>query len=251
MVIAGHRGAAAVAPENTLPAFQKAWEAGARMVELDVRLSRDGKPVIFHDDRLDRITPERGLVSERDYEELIRIPVMPGAFGGAFPNARIPLLSQAMASIPEDTTVLVELKPESKRAQELVDHSLEAIGRHVRRCRFISFDHNLLRLLRQSRPGEGPMGALRDGSKLRLGVLTNARDRAKLIEVGREVKAEALHAPHGSIDAEWRAAAREAGFLVNAWTVNTEADWKRLADLGVEEITTDNPERALAYFRKK
>src|SRR5687767_6359652 len=89
-VIAGHRGAMGMAPENTMPGFHKAVELGVRLVELDVRLTRDGKVVCFHDDRLDRVAAERGRVADWDWAALSKVPVMPGAFGGAYAEARIP-----------------------------------------------------------------------------------------------------------------------------------------------------------------
>src|SRR4051794_35718365 len=91
-LIVGHRGAAGLAPENTLAGFLKALELGVRCIEFDVRLTRDGAPVIFHDDRLDRVTAESGLVAERAWAELREVAVLPGAFGGAYPDARIPAL---------------------------------------------------------------------------------------------------------------------------------------------------------------
>lgn len=242
MIVAGHRGAAGLAPENTLAGFQKAWETGVRMVELDVRLTADAFPVCFHDDRLDRLTSERGLVSERPLEELLQVRVLPEVYRDEAQPTRIPLLQQALAAIPEDTEVLVELKPEPVRPGLLIERTLEAVGPHAPRCRFISFDHDLLRRLRAFR------GATPPASALRLGVLTHARERDRLIPVGRELRAEALHCPHAALDPEWLAAARSAGFRVNAWTVNSEDEWRRMAELGPDEVTTDFPDRALAFF---
>ena len=61
--VIGHRGAAAAAPENTLASLRKAKELGATWVEFDVKLTRDGHPVLFHDDRLDRTTSGQGEVA--------------------------------------------------------------------------------------------------------------------------------------------------------------------------------------------
>src|SRR5437016_11481927 len=68
--IVGHRGAAGVAPENTLPSFEAAWAAGVGWVETDVHLTRDGVPILLHDATLDRTTTGHGPVSAVTWEDL-------------------------------------------------------------------------------------------------------------------------------------------------------------------------------------
>jgi glycerophosphoryl diester phosphodiesterase len=233
--IIGHRGAAGVAPENTLPSFRRALADGLRQVELDVRLTLDGELVCFHDDRLDRVTPQRGRVTEWAWAALSAVPVLPGAFGGAYPDARIPLLSEVFAGLPEDCRYLVELKADPVRPAEVVERTLAVIAAAGAgdRCRLISFDADLLRLAR---------GA---GSEIPLGFIAGVRDRDTLLPVGKELGALALHLQHSAIDAQFLAAAQDAGFLLNCWTVNTVEEVRRLVGLGVHEITTDFPETAL------
>ncbi|HEU4753195.1 MAG TPA: glycerophosphodiester phosphodiesterase family protein [Armatimonadota bacterium] len=231
--IAGHRGAAGTAPENTLTSFLAAAALGIPWVELDVRLSRDEVPVVFHDDRLDRVTPERGRVDERSWEELSRIPVLPGAFGGRYPDARIPSLEQVLTSLPAGCGILAELKSDPERPERLVRRALETLAPHVERLRILSFDWDLLRAVRVASPG------------VALGVLASQRQLEAALDAATELRAAAIHAPHGLLTPEWHLRARNAGFLVNAWTVNTAEDMQRLAGLGVVEITTDYPELAL------
>ncbi len=73
MITIAHRGASAVAPENTISAFKEAIRIGADMIELDVRLSRDGEVVVFHDQDLSRTTDGNGPVEERSLTELRQI----------------------------------------------------------------------------------------------------------------------------------------------------------------------------------
>jgi glycerophosphoryl diester phosphodiesterase len=234
--VAGHRGAAGLAPENTLPSFRKALELGVRWIELDVRLTRDGRLVCFHDDRLDRLTADTGRLAEKAWSELRELPVLPGAFEGAYPEARIPLLEEVFAELPGSTHFLVELKPEVERAEKLVTDTLALIGGEARRCRFISFDQNLVRLVRAA-------------GDYRTGVLTNPRDAAELLPRAREVKAVSLQAHQSVVTPDLLALAGAAGFRVNAWTVNTSDDARRLAQLGVDEITTDYPDVVLETLR--
>ncbi|MCC2671769.1 MAG: glycerophosphoryl diester phosphodiesterase [Armatimonadetes bacterium] len=234
-IIAGHRGAAGLAPENTLPAFRRAVELGVRMVELDVRLTRDGVAVCFHDDRLERVTDGTGLLREWDWEPLAGVEVMPGAYRRAFPHTRIPRFSEVLAALPADCRVLVELKPDPEQGDALVDRALEAIAAAEadERCRVISFAPELLRLTRRKQPD------------LAVGVLATTREGHRLQPLARELRAEAVHAPHALVRAEFVAQVQEGGFLLNAWTVNTAEEICRLAALGVDEITTDFPDLGL------
>lgn len=99
-----HRGlwAPGGPPENSLAAFRAAAEAGVG-IELDVQLSADGVPVVFHDPMLERMTQARGPVWERTSDELTAL-----ALAGS--DERIPTLSAVLAALPADTPVLVELK---------------------------------------------------------------------------------------------------------------------------------------------
>lgn len=244
MIIVAHRGASGLAPENTLASFQKAIEVKAPWVELDVVLTRDGRAVCFHDNRLDRLTPEKGLITEWEWEPLSKLPVMPGAFNGQYPEARIPLLLDVLKTLPPHARFAVELKKELERPGLLVARTMEAVlaAGVLDRVRFISFEQDLLRRVR------GWKADGRTGSDFPLGVIGSKKDRDQMIERAKEVKAAAIHLNFGGIDEAWRAQAREAGFLVNAWTVNTEGEWGRLAGLKVEEVTTDFPDRALAFY---
>jgi glycerophosphoryl diester phosphodiesterase len=74
-IVIAHRGASAERPENTIAAFQRAVELGADAIELDVRLSSDGVPVVIHDPTLDRTTTAQGAVARKTAAELVRIGV--------------------------------------------------------------------------------------------------------------------------------------------------------------------------------
>ena len=96
----GHRGAAAAAPENTLASLRKAKELGASWVEFDVKLTRDGCPVLIHDERLERTTSGRGEVALTTLEELQKLDAG-GWFAPAFRGERVPTLEAALALCAE------------------------------------------------------------------------------------------------------------------------------------------------------
>lgn len=99
-----HRGlwAPGEAPENSIAAFRAAAEAGLG-IELDVQLSKDGVPVVFHDPALERLTDGHGLVWEHTVDELTGL-----ALAGS--DERIPKLSEVVRTLPAGTPVLIELK---------------------------------------------------------------------------------------------------------------------------------------------
>jgi glycerophosphoryl diester phosphodiesterase len=92
-------------PENSMAAFGAAADADYA-IELDVRLSRDGRVIVFHDALLDRLTPERGNLAERDEAELTRIPLM-----GT--TETIPLLVDVLEAVEGRVPLLVEIKNEN------------------------------------------------------------------------------------------------------------------------------------------
>jgi glycerophosphoryl diester phosphodiesterase len=229
-IIIAHRGASGLAPENTLPAFERAYSLGVRCMELDVRLTRDGWPVVIHDATVDRTTDGSGAVAELALAEIRALDAARGWGGGA----GVPLLAEALGGLPEDTRWLVELKPEERRAAELVEAALAAVAESGcgERVRLISFQASLLGLARERAPG------------MALGALT-ARDLAGGLAVAVQYGCEAVLPEVGMIDAEAVTRCRSAGRRIAGWTANTVAQIARLAALGVDEIITNFPDVAL------
>lgn len=100
-LVIGHRGAAGLAPENTLPGFRLAYELGVSAVELDVHLAADHL-VVIHDDTLERTTDGRGKIASLDLQTLRSLDA-----GGESP---IPLLEEVLAELPQGVGVNIELK---------------------------------------------------------------------------------------------------------------------------------------------
>lgn len=94
--IFAHRGASAYAPENTLPAFEKAVDIGADGVELDIHLSRDGRLVVIHDEMLDRTTNGHGFVKDFTLAELKKLDASKTMTNSGFCNLRIPTLGRSI-----------------------------------------------------------------------------------------------------------------------------------------------------------
>ena len=104
-LIAAHRGGMdSVHPENTLPAFRHAAAVGARIIELDLRASRDGAPVVIHDKRVNRTTDGHGLVHELDVDTIAKLDAGNGA--------RVPTLQAVLDDLaPLGVELLLDIKP--------------------------------------------------------------------------------------------------------------------------------------------
>ncbi|EPN36207.1 glycerophosphoryl diester phosphodiesterase, partial [Pseudomonas syringae pv. actinidiae ICMP 19096] len=106
-----HRGAKAYVPENTLLALEKAAECGAKWVEIDVKLTRDGQPVVIHDDMLDRTTNGRGAVVLHDLDAIRKLDAG-GWFAAEFTGLQVPTFEEIVAcALRLDLGLQVELKP--------------------------------------------------------------------------------------------------------------------------------------------
>jgi len=108
-LVFGHRGAMGYAPQNTMTSFKLAWEMGANGIELDVQCSRDGVPIIFHDDTLDGLTSGSGSVRDHELSDLLSMDAG-SHFSPIFSDERIPLLETVLRERPVGTFINIELK---------------------------------------------------------------------------------------------------------------------------------------------
>ena len=231
----GHRGAKAVAPENTLAAFERAAADGAGWVEFDVRLCADGVPIVFHDDILDRTTNGTGPVVDHDLAALKKLDA--GSwFGPSFAGATIPTLSEAMeVCAAHDLGMNIEIKPNHGQARETALATLEMVEARARGLRgrvvFSSFQVAALRTLLEGGP-RWPRGLLLRA--LRPGWYSDAEQLA----------CQSLHLRSDClVDPGLVAALRAQGFRVLSFTVNEPERATDLFGWGVESVITDDPGR--------
>ncbi len=231
MRILGHRGASSDAPENTLAAFLLALEQGADGVELDARLCRSGEVVVFHDERLERLTAGRGRVADTSWDALSRLEIRSGPSGAA--PARIPLLSEVLQALPRTAFVNVELKSEDWNGTRVADAAgalLEA-GRHEAHVVVSSFDPRCLLRLALGHP------------RLKRGLLLDP-DRSQLVQrhltlplLARDaVHPEGAHLEERDVR-RWHDRGRE----VAVWTVDDPQVARRLRGWGVDSCITNRP----------
>jgi glycerophosphoryl diester phosphodiesterase len=232
-LVIGHRGASAVAPQNTLAAFRKAMELGADGVELDVQLSADGVPVVMHDFTVDRTTDGTGPVRSKTLAELKALDAG-STFSPQFVGERIPTLSQVLAGLEGKLLVNVELKDFNPRGSGLEAPVVEVARKHAmeKRVLFSSFNPLALRRVKRLAP-DIPAGLLYAED------LPIYLRRAWLAPF---IPHEARH-PHFSMVTEslikW---CHGHGLRVNTWTVDDPAEMRRLIALGVDGILTNTPD---------
>lgn len=228
----GHRGVAALAPENTLASLALASALGLGWVEFDVRLSRDGHPVLFHDDRLERTTDGRGRVAEHDLAALQRLDA-----GRRFPppyrGERIPTLAEALQLLAElGLGINVELKPDPARETETARTAMQTLASCWPESLPVpivsSFRPRALAVAQRAAPGY-QHALLVDGVP---------RDWRRRLEA---LGATAVHANARRLSSRLTAEVVGDGVPLRAYTVNAPGLARRLFSWGVDAVFTDDP----------
>ncbi len=215
----GHRGAPAEHPENTLAGFRRALELGVEGIELDVHLSKDGVPVVLHDETVDRTTNGAGAVADMTVDELKALDAGEGE--------RIPTLAEVLDLVGD--AVLVDIEVKANAAGSAV---LEEIKGRDTRWVISSFDWDVLRYVR-SVDAEAELWVLSTG----------ATDEA--LATVDEVKASALALWQRAIDEDIAKMLVERSVPFWPWTVNDPEQAERLLEWGAFGICTDDPARLL------
>jgi glycerophosphoryl diester phosphodiesterase len=228
MRILAHRGASGYAPENTFAAFELAIEMGADAVETDLRMTRDGVLVLFHDEKVDRTTDGTGLLSDLSWEQLQQLDA--GIkFNEKFRAQRVPALADFLDRIAARIPVCLEVK-----FAGIVDPLAETLaGRDLSRLEFTSFEWEVVERLRGLIP------------HARIGHLVRAFTAAE-IEQARAVGLNGICPPARDVTPELVAAAHAAGLTVRAWGTKTPELLSRIAQAGVDGTTLDFPD----WYRK-
>lgn len=236
--IVAHRGASAEAPENTLEAVQAAWRAGADAVEIDVRLTADGKLAVIHDETTKRTAGLEWVVAEKTLEELQTLDV--GSWKGArWKGSRIPSLEEVLAAVPAGKRAFVELKCGPASIPELV-RGIGASGKAPGEIACIGFDPETMAAVRGALPGVKVY--LLSGFRREKETGRWEPEIDKLIEKARAAGFHGLDlCAEGPLDAAAAKRIRAAGLELHVWTVNEAETARKLRSLGVDSITTDRP----------
>jgi glycerophosphoryl diester phosphodiesterase len=246
--LVAHRGGAALAPENTLEAFEGAGNLGADAIETDVRLSADGEVVIFHDEDTARLTGVPGTIEARTRAELARLDA--GATfspdgGRTYPfrgaGVKVPSLAEALARFPR-LRFNVEAKTGDARLAEALVRVVRDAGATGRVC-LGSFDDGQGERLRALLPDACHF--LPEGAAVRHVLAARSGAGPSGCPTGWDVADLPLRTDDGAVVLDAAVAAHFAalGIAVFVWTVDEETDMRGCLALGVRGIMTDRPDR--------
>lgn len=230
--VIGHRGAAASAPENTLPSIREAKRQGAGGVEFDAKLSADGVPILMHDDTLERTTNGRGPVAAASAVAIRQLDA--GLwFGHAWRHTPVPRLDDTLKLVVElDLAANVEIKPCPGREVETAKAVVTTIQR--------SWPRGRGRLLLSSFSAASLLAAKLAAPDLPRGLLIWEKP-ADWLSQARQLDCVSVHCADEYITEAWAAEIKAAGFALAIYTVNDPARAKQLLGWGVDAIITDRP----------
>lgn len=249
-LVIAHRGASFAAPENTFAAFTLAAGMKADMIELDVQLSADGIPVVFHDDHLDNRTNGTGLISDLELRELKKLDA--GSwYSPDFAGERIPELDEVLKWAKGRILLNIEIKPAKAeidaltRSEAMTTHFetresgaekkvLELIRKHEMNHQVVisSFSYPVLRRVRNA------------DKTLPTAVLYNPKISGSSTppELVRLLGAHAFHCSSEQITSSRAAQLKEEKIPFLIYTVNDPAEMDKLIGLGAAGIFTDKPD---------
>jgi glycerophosphoryl diester phosphodiesterase len=239
-LVAAHRGGALLWPENSLLAYRNALALGVDFLETDVHLSADGELVVLHDPTLERTTTGRGAVRASSLAALAEVRLK--AADGAVTGERIPTLTELLDLLaPSTARLLLEIKVGAGReAYPGIEEKALALVKArglLDRVVVMAFEDAAVRRVRVLEPG------VRTTLLVGRGRVERARVPAtEAVRWATDTGATDLGIDHRLVDAGVLTAARAAGLKVAAWTVNEEADIRRMLDLGVDLVISDRPD---------
>ena len=230
--IIAHRGFSAIAPENTLAAFELAIARGADSIEFDIQLSADSVPVIFHDATLERITGVSSKVRDKNLSQLQTLDAGKW-FSDEFSGQKIPTLKEALSILKNvDKFLYFDVKPHCEWSDAEVADFVNTLNnaRIKEKCVITSFSDGFL----------GQVRRLSDG--LAIGHIVANLEAYKTQLVKAVVHGDNLISSQYRILLENPAliqASRSQGIDIVAWTVDARSDMQKLVDLGITRIVTN------------
>ena len=240
--IVAHRGVPEGVPENTIAAFQRALELGADGIELDVRLSQDGVPVVFHNFYVDEPTNASGPVFAHTLAELSEVELL-GGRGEAPEECRIPKLREVLEAFAGRLGLEIEIKGPELESPEIVARELQPFRNLWDTMEVTSYEPALLLDIGQRCPGLATDLIQRPSEDwMKLDVVAYVA-----VHTARLAGARAVHLHPTQLSSEVAKTVRAAGLEVHSGFAN-DADSLRMMDqLGIPKFDTDNLRLALEF----
>jgi len=235
-----HRGFSAVAPENTLAAFEKALEYGPDMIECDVRQTKDGHLVVIHDATVDRTTDGTGAVADMTLAEIRKLDAGDW-FSDEYTGQRIPTLAEVLDLTRNRVKLIIEIKEE---------HTEGGVVRMVQERRMsdevllASFSYSVGVQLRELDSSI---------SFIPLKWLDQPADHNEAVRVANEaaaVNGVLLGINYAAISPAMLKATHAANLQLMAWTVDDQDNIRKLVDMGVDVIASNQIDLLLGVLRE-
>lgn len=252
--IMAHRGSSGISPENTMEAFQQAVRDGADILEMDVRMSRDGEIVVIHDESLDRTTNGSGPVLRLPYDCLREFDAgyrFSADGGRTFPfrgkGIVVPRFADVLEAFPQ-MPINVEIKDNSRLIAQKMSELLRRFGRSDNGSVLVAAEPACLMNTVRQLSDKVPTGHCRSEV---IRFLASTWLRVPLL--CKRALAPALQIPYKKFGFKIAGPtvfenAHRLGLQVHVWTVNDPSEMSELINLGVDGIFTDFPARMKALL---
>jgi len=233
--IIAHRGASHTAPENTMASVELAWEKGADIVEIDVYLTADDRVMALHDKTTGRTGDVDLKIKESTSEELRKVDV--GSFKGEkYKGEKIPFLKEIIASVPEGKRLFIEIKDTSEIIP-FIKKAIEESGKQDQMI-IIGFDLETVTNSKKVMP-DVPVYWVQ-----------STPFETDIIQTAKENGLDGVDVRHTGLTKEFVDACRKAGMGLYVWTVNEKDAIKKMAQMGVDGITTDRVDLTKAVLEQ-
>ena len=230
-LVTAHAACRGHAPENTLAGVRAALELGADAIEVDVRCTRDGMPVLLHDATVDRTTDGSGEIAALSLRQARRLDAGEGE--------RIPTLREVLEAVAGRALLVLEVKPAD------IEDEVLAVVRRAKAldwCAVHSFLPQVVERFRKLEP-RMPCSLLTSGAQV--------LDWGQLFAFALSLGAQGVAVHHAVVTPELVRCAHLRELSVSTWTVNRRADVRRVADAGVDAITSDYPDRVRRWLPRR
>jgi glycerophosphoryl diester phosphodiesterase len=242
--IISHRGAFKYAPQNTIPAFLKAFEIGANGIEFDVQMTKDNELVICHDYTIDETSNGKGKIKDFTLNELknfdfgVKYPV-------EFKNTKIPTLKEVLEIANKFEIINIEIKSQAERNEEIVKKVIDCVksNNFTGDVIYSSFDFEVLKIMQKL------------DDTLKLGALFTTADFSRENKARRnieKVKANSFQAIHPNarfLRQQYVEECHKNNIMVNCWGANSAKKIGKMFDAGCDLIITDEVERAVQIIQ--